>query len=88
MHGNEPSGRQLTLAAALAMCENPHDAAVRETLGRMHLVFVPTLNPDGFELKQRGDRCAAAAEQLLRSLRRAAAAWGCAPLEPCVHLLN
>ena len=59
MHGNEPSGRQLTLATALHMCEHRDEPAVRATLERMHVVIAPTLNPDGFGASpsKRGDRC-------------------------------
>jgi hypothetical protein len=57
MHGDEPSGRQLTLSLALHMCQNREDPLVRETLERIHLVVAPTLNPDGFALKTRANRC-------------------------------
>jgi hypothetical protein len=57
MHGDEPSGRQLTIATALYMCENRHDVTVQSTLERMHVVIVPTLNPDGFAASTRSNRC-------------------------------
>lgn len=58
MHGNEPSGRQLTLALAEHFCEHANDAAVSNMLERMHVIVAPTLNPDGFAAHTREDRCA------------------------------
>lgn len=58
MHGDEPSGRQLTLATALYLCQNRGEATVKATLERMHIIIVPTMNPDGFAARPalRGDR--------------------------------
>jgi murein tripeptide amidase MpaA len=64
MHGNEPSGRQLTLATAEHICAHRNDANVRKSLERLHVVAVPTLNPDGFAAETRGNRCSALSSRL------------------------
>ncbi|KAK9918404.1 hypothetical protein WJX75_003872 [Coccomyxa subellipsoidea] len=54
MHGDEPSGRQLLLAVAEWLCANhATDERAKRIVEEMHLFLLPTMNPDGFERRQR-----------------------------------
>ena len=57
MHGDEPTGRQLTLALAEWLCgsqaSNPRAARL---LGDALLYLLPTMNPDGFAARRRENR--------------------------------
>jgi hypothetical protein len=56
LHGDEPTGRVLTVALAKWLCDNvgKDDRATR-ILNKVELWLVPTVNPDGFALKRRGN---------------------------------
>ncbi|KAK9844433.1 hypothetical protein WJX74_002416 [Apatococcus lobatus] len=56
MHGDEPVGRQLLLTMAEWLCEHRStDAKAARIIQDMHLFLVPTVNPDGFSSKTRGN---------------------------------
>ncbi|CAL8464154.1 g3689 [Coccomyxa elongata] len=56
MHGDEPSGRQLLLALAEWLCANhAADERAKRIVEDMHLFILPSMNPDGFERRQRGN---------------------------------
>ncbi|KAI7836828.1 hypothetical protein COHA_009329 [Chlorella ohadii] len=56
VHGDEPTGRVLTLALAEWLCANHRtDPRAKRIVQSMHLWLVPTMNPDGFERKIRGN---------------------------------
>mmetsp|Transcript_26432 Transcript_26432/g.57658 ORF Transcript_26432/g.57658 Transcript_26432/m.57658 type:complete len:493 (+) Transcript_26432:213-1691(+) len=55
IHGDEPAGRQLLLLLAEVLCEgyNSKNATLTALVRNMHLVLIPTMNPDGFSRKTR-----------------------------------
>ncbi|KAL3143224.1 hypothetical protein ABBQ38_002077 [Trebouxia sp. C0009 RCD-2024] len=54
MHGDEPASRQLLLGLAEWLCQyHTTDSRAAEIVNGMHLYLVPTVNPDGFDLRQR-----------------------------------
>ncbi|KAL6786083.1 hypothetical protein ACKKBG_A01330 [Auxenochlorella protothecoides x Auxenochlorella symbiontica] len=54
LHGNEPTGRVLTLALAEYICEaRGEDPQVAQILAGMHLWLMPSANPDGFDQRTR-----------------------------------
>ncbi|EIE24879.1 hypothetical protein COCSUDRAFT_14223 [Coccomyxa subellipsoidea C-169] len=56
MHGDEPSGRQLLLALAEWLCANhAADERAKRTVEDLHLFILPSMNPDGFERRQRAN---------------------------------
>ena len=56
MHGDEPSGRQLLLRLAEALCAGyGRDADATRLVNGVHLYIVPTMNPDGFAARARGN---------------------------------
>lgn len=56
MHGDEPTGRQLCLAYALDLVTS--ESAIAASLrDRAHSIIIPTLNPDGFDLHSRENKC-------------------------------
>ncbi len=57
MHGDEPTGRQLTLALAEWLCgSQAHDPRVARLLDEALLYLLPTINPDGFASHRRENR--------------------------------
>ena len=60
VHGDEPTGRALTLALAEWLCANHHksggDPRAKRIVQSMHLWLVPSMNPDGFEAKTRNNK--------------------------------
>lgn len=57
---SKPGGccRQLLLTLAEWLCEHHNtDARAARIIQGMHLFLVPTVNPDGFASKARGNRC-------------------------------
>ena len=59
VHGDEPTGRVLTLALAEWLCaHHKSDPRAKRIVQTMHLWLVPSMNPDGFEAKTRGNKCA------------------------------
>lgn len=58
VHGDEPTGRVLTLALAEWLCANyKTDARAKRIISTMHLWLLPAMNPDGFDARSRGNRC-------------------------------
>ncbi|KAL2650169.1 hypothetical protein R1flu_018297 [Riccia fluitans] len=56
MHGDEPSGRELTLLLAEWLCSNyPKDPTAKLIVRNMHLHLLPSMNPDGFEDRNRNN---------------------------------
>ena len=59
MHGDEPTGRQLTLALAEWLCgSQAHDPRAARLLDEALLYLLPTINPDGFASHRRENRSA------------------------------
>lgn len=56
MHGDEPTGRQLCLAYALDLITSS-SAQAENLREHSHNIIIPTLNPDGFDLRTRGNKC-------------------------------
>jgi carboxypeptidase D len=57
LHGDEPTGRVLTLALAEWLCANyKKDAAASRLVDSVHLWLLPTANPDGFAAHSRGNK--------------------------------
>ena len=57
MHGDEPTGRQLTLALAEWLCgSHGSDPRAARLLGDALLYLLPTMNPDGFAAHRRENR--------------------------------
>ncbi|EFN60129.1 hypothetical protein CHLNCDRAFT_49638 [Chlorella variabilis] len=56
VHGDEPTGRVLTLALAEWLCANyKTDARAKRIISTMHLWLLPAMNPDGFDARSRGN---------------------------------
>ncbi|XP_011622534.2 carboxypeptidase SOL1 isoform X2 [Amborella trichopoda] len=56
MHGDEPVGRELLLLLANWLCENYlKDHLATYIVRNIHLHILPTMNPDGFSLRRRGN---------------------------------
>ncbi|KAI8473599.1 MAG: hypothetical protein J3K34DRAFT_518884 [Monoraphidium minutum] len=56
MHGDEPSGRMLLPMLAEWLCENRgREERATRLLGGTHLWLLPTVNPDGFKIRRRGN---------------------------------
>lgn len=54
VHGDEPTGRALTMALAEWLCKHHHsNEDAHRIVSDMHLWLVPSLNPDGFAAKSR-----------------------------------
>lgn len=61
LHGDEPTGRVLTLALAELLCESQREESeAQKVLSSMHLWLLPTANPDGFDQRSRANRFACA----------------------------
>ena len=57
MHGDEPTGRQLTLALAEWLCgSRARDPRAARLLDDALLYLLPTMNPDGFAGHRRENR--------------------------------
>lgn len=57
MHGNEVVGRECILMLIQFLCENYKSSSqVRSIINNSRLHFLPSLNPDGYERAQEGDR--------------------------------
>jgi len=55
MHGNEAVGRELMMALARYLLQNyQRDLRVKEILMKTDIHIVPSLNPDGFEIAEKG----------------------------------
>ncbi|GER49725.1 carboxypeptidase D, partial [Striga asiatica] len=56
VHGDEPVGRELLLLLANWLCNNyMKDPLVTLIVDNVHLHILPTMNPDGFSLRRRGN---------------------------------
>ncbi|XP_047328171.1 carboxypeptidase SOL1 [Impatiens glandulifera] len=56
VHGDEPVGRELMLLLANWLCDNYHiDPLATLIIDNVHLHILPSMNPDGFELRRRGN---------------------------------
>ncbi|XP_020535523.1 carboxypeptidase SOL1 isoform X2 [Jatropha curcas] len=56
VHGDEPVGRELLVLLANWICDNyPKDPLARLIVENVHLHILPTMNPDGFLLRRRGN---------------------------------
>ncbi|XP_031496774.1 carboxypeptidase SOL1 isoform X2 [Nymphaea colorata] len=56
VHGDEPVGRELLLFLANWLCDNyGKDPLASIIIKNVHLHLLPTMNPDGFSLKKRGN---------------------------------
>ncbi|KAF5194662.1 Carboxypeptidase sol1 [Thalictrum thalictroides] len=56
VHGDEPVGRELLLLLANWLCDNYlKDPLATMIVTNVHLHILPTMNPDGFTLKKRGN---------------------------------
>ncbi|KAL5779034.1 hypothetical protein ACOSQ2_009771 [Xanthoceras sorbifolium] len=56
VHGDEPVGRELLLLLANWICDNHmKDPLARLIVENLHLHILPSMNPDGFALKRRGN---------------------------------
>ncbi|PIA47850.1 hypothetical protein AQUCO_01400443v1 [Aquilegia coerulea] len=56
VHGDEPVGRELLLLLADWLCDNYlKDPLATMIVTNVHLHILPTMNPDGFTLKKRGN---------------------------------
>lgn len=53
IHGNEPTGRYLCTQLAEWLCTNRRNGKAKEVLEKVDLFLIPTLNPDGFDMKKR-----------------------------------
>lgn len=57
MHGNEVVGRECLLMLIQFLCENYKSSAqIKNIINNSRLHFLPSLNPDGYERAQEGDR--------------------------------
>ncbi|KAJ4850240.1 hypothetical protein Tsubulata_008171 [Turnera subulata] len=56
VHGDEPVGRELLILLANWICDNyMKDPLATLIVENIHLHILPTMNPDGFSLKRRGN---------------------------------
>ncbi|KAK9130076.1 hypothetical protein Sjap_010563 [Stephania japonica] len=56
VHGDEPVGRELLLLLANWLCDNYRkDPLATLIITKVHLHMLPTMNPDGFSLRVRGN---------------------------------
>ncbi|GAB4845184.1 suppressor of los1-1 [Ancistrocladus abbreviatus] len=56
VHGDEPVGRELLLRLANWLCDNYlKDTLATQIVEHVHLHILPSMNPDGFALKRRGN---------------------------------
>ncbi|KAK9165723.1 hypothetical protein Scep_000914 [Stephania cephalantha] len=56
VHGDEPVGRELLLLLANWLCDNyMKDPLATLIITKVHLHILPTMNPDGFSLRVRGN---------------------------------
>ncbi|XXG56134.1 hypothetical protein AAC387_Pa03g3631 [Persea americana] len=56
VHGDEPVGRELLIRLANWLCDNyMKDPLATLIIKRAHLHILPTMNPDGFSLRRRGN---------------------------------
>ncbi|XP_077245775.1 carboxypeptidase D isoform X2 [Tasmannia lanceolata] len=56
VHGDEPVGRELLILLANWLCDNyMKDPLATLIIKNVHLHILPTMNPDGFSLRQRGN---------------------------------
>ena len=56
VHGDEPVGREIAREVARMVCEGGgRDARARRLTREATLFFVPTMNPDGFDARTRGN---------------------------------
>ncbi|KAH9757718.1 hypothetical protein KPL71_016476 [Citrus sinensis] len=56
VHGDEPVGRELLILLSNWICNNHmKDPLVRLIAENMHLHIFPSMNPDGYALKRRGN---------------------------------
>lgn len=56
VHGDEPVGRELLILLANWLCDNHiKDPLARLIIENLHLHILPSMNPDGFALKRRGN---------------------------------
>ncbi|XP_068652267.1 carboxypeptidase SOL1-like [Aristolochia californica] len=56
VHGDEPVGRELLMLLANWLCDNyKTDPLATLIVKGVHLHILPTMNPDGFSLRQRGN---------------------------------
>ncbi|XP_024022850.1 carboxypeptidase SOL1 isoform X2 [Morus notabilis] len=56
IHGDEPVGRELLMLLANWICDNYlKDPSATLVVESVHLHILPSMNPDGFSLKQRGN---------------------------------
>ncbi|CAN1731085.1 Carboxypeptidase SOL1 [Linum perenne] len=56
VHGDEPVGRELLIRLANWICDNHmKDPLARSIVENIHLHILPSINPDGFALKRRGN---------------------------------
>lgn len=56
VHGDEPVGRELLLFLANWICDNYlEDPLARTIVENVHLHILPSMNPDGFSLRRRGN---------------------------------
>lgn len=56
VHGDEPVGRELLLLLANWLCDNyMKDPLATQIIDNVHLHILPSMNPDGFSLRRRGN---------------------------------
>lgn len=56
VHGDEPVGRELLILLANWLCDNyMKDHLAKLIVENVHLHILPSMNPDGFALKRRGN---------------------------------
>ncbi|KAJ0972802.1 hypothetical protein J5N97_020761 [Dioscorea zingiberensis] len=56
VHGDEPVGRELLIHLANWLCDNyMKDSLAMTIVKNVHLHILPTMNPDGFALRRRGN---------------------------------
>ncbi|CAL5332932.1 unnamed protein product [Camellia sinensis] len=56
VHGDEPVGRELLLLLANWLCDNyMKDPLATLIVNKVHLHILPSMNPDGFSLRRRGN---------------------------------
>ncbi|KAM7277643.1 hypothetical protein ACFE04_004777 [Oxalis oulophora] len=56
LHGDEPLGRELLMRLANWICDNhAKDPLARLIVDKVHLHILPSMNPDGYTLRRRGN---------------------------------